>query len=482
MNRENKPLFLYTFITVFGGLIVGLNMAGISGAVPFLQEQFMLDDMALGLVVSILTVGCLCGALLGGGFSDRYGRQKVMFSSAVFFIVSSLGCALSGNLVSLLVFRLICGLGIGVISAVAPIYISEISPARLRGTLVSYNQLAIVIGILIAYIVDYILLDYERNWRLMLGFPFFFSVAYLLLLGILPESPRWLSARGKAGRARQVASKLNLEAGEMTVSDTNTQEGRDRIKVTELFKGNLAKVVFIGSILAALQQITGINVIINYAPSIFEMTGVAGDIALVQSILVGVVNLLFTLIAVWLVDKVGRKILLLCGSLGVLAGQSVGQALAVLVPGATTEGVASAVQNEALLRIDLVVPAANGIGALIAVLCYIGFFAASLAPLMWVVTSEIYPSRIRGTAMSLSTGISWLCTFLTVQFFPWILNNLGGSVAFGIFAVFSIAAFAFILFCVPETKGKSLEAIEKELGVDKEAEENVKEEHAFSKI
>ena len=295
MNRENKPLFLYTFITVFGGLIVGLNMAGISGAVPFLQEQFMLDDMALGLVVSILTVGCLCGALLGGGFSDRYGRQKVMFSSAVFFIVSSLGCALSGNLVSLLVFRLICGLGIGVISAVAPIYISEISPARLRGTLVSYNQLAIVIGILIAYIVDYILLDYERNWRLMLGFPFFFSVAYLLLLGILPESPRWLSARGKAGRARQVASKLNLEAGEMTVSDTNTQEGRDRIKVTELFKGNLAKVVFIGSILAALQQITGINVIINYAPSIFEMTGVAGDIALVQSILVGVVNLLFTL-------------------------------------------------------------------------------------------------------------------------------------------------------------------------------------------
>ena len=131
MNRENKPLFLYTFITVFGGLIVGLNMAGISGAVPFLQEQFMLDDMALGLVVSILTVGCLCGALLGGGFSDRYGRQKVMFSSAVFFIVSSLGCALSGNLVSLLVFRLICGLGIGVISAVAPIiYLKYLLPAE----------------------------------------------------------------------------------------------------------------------------------------------------------------------------------------------------------------------------------------------------------------------------------------------------------------------------------------------------------------
>ena len=188
-----------------------------------------------------------------------------------------------------------------------------------------------------------------------------------------------------------MASKLNLEAGEMTVSDTNTQEGRDRIKVTELFKGNLAKVVFIGSILAALQQITGINVIINYAPSIFEMTGVAGDIALVQSILVGVVNLLFTLIAVWLVDKVGRKILLLCGSLGM------GISLLYLV-------------------YTFVVPAANGIGALIAVLCYIGFFAASLAPLMWVVTSEIYPSRIRGTAMSLSTGISWLCTFLTVPF------------------------------------------------------------------
>ncbi len=421
MNRENKPLFLYTFITVFGGLIVGLNMAGISGAVPSLQEQFNLDDMSLGLVVSILIVGCLGGALLGGGLSDRYGRQKVMFSSAVFFIVSSSGCALSSNLASLLVFRLIGGLGIGVISAVAPIYISEISPDPLRGTLFFYNQLAIVIGILIAYIVDYILLDYEWNWRLMLGFPFFFSIGYLLLLIILPESPRWLSTHGKVNRTRQMASKLNLGINEIYAPEANEH-------------------VFIGSMLAALQQITGINVIINYAPSIFEMTGVAGDIAIVQSILVGVVNLLFTLVAVWLVDKAGRKILLLAGSLGMSISLF-------------------------YLIYTFVVPAANGIGALVAVLCYTGFFATSLAPLMWVVTSEIYPSRVRGTAMSFSTGISWLCTFLTVQFFPWILNNLGGSIAFGIFAVFSITAFVFILCGMPQTKEKPLETIEKELKV-----------------
>lgn len=457
MNRENRSLFLYTFITVFGGLIVGLNMAGISGAIPFLQEQFALNDMSLGLVVGILTVGCLLGALLGGGLSDRYGRRKLMFVSAVFFILSSSGCTFASGLSSLLAFRFICGLGIGVISAVAPIYISEISPARLRGTLVSYNQLAIVIGILIAYIVDYILLDFEKNWRLMLGFPFIFSVVYFLLLLILPESPRWLSVKGRVGKARQILGKLNLAAEEIIAVNADRSENKDKIKVADLFKGNLFKVVFIGSLLAALQQITGINVIINYAPSIFEMTGVAGDIALAQSILVGVVNLFFTLIAVWLVDKVGRKILLLCGSLGMTVS------LIYLV-------------------YTFVVPSTQGIAALIAVLCYIGFFAASLAPLMWVVTSEVYPSRIRGTAMSISTGISWLCTFLTVQFFPWILNNLGGSVAFGIFAVFSLVTFAFILLYIPETKGKSLETIEKEFGVDESSERDWQTKNVFSKI
>lgn len=444
MNRVNKSLFLYTFITVFGGLIVGLNMAGISGAIPFIQGQFRLDDLAVGLVVSILTVGCLLGALIGGRFSDRYGRKRIMSVSAILFIVSSFGCAVSLNTSVLILSRFICGFGIGIISAVAPIYISEISPARIRGTLVSYNQLAVVIGILFAYIVDYILLENIYNWRLMLGFPFIFSIIYLFLLMILPESPRWLYTRGKTDEAAHILNRLNLNDG--TIIDTGDESNKlYKNNIAVLFRGKLGRIVLIGSLLAALQQITGINVIINYAPSIFEMTGVAEDVALVQSIFVGIVNLVFTLVAVWLIDKIGRKVLLLSGSLGM--------ALSLLY-----------------LVYTFVVPAANGIGSLIAVLCYIGFFAASLAPVMWVVTSEIYPSRIRGTAMSLSTAISWLCTFLTVQFFPWILNNLGGSVAFGIFAIFSIAAFFFILLYIPETRGKSLESIEKELGVNEEYE------------
>lgn len=441
MKKDNQSLFLYTFITVFGGLIVGLNMAGISGAIPSIQNQFQLDDMSLGFVVSILTIGCLFGAILGGGISDKLGRKKVMFASASLFIVSSLGCALSSSVYGLISFRLIGGFGIGMISAVAPIYISEISPARLRGTLVSYNQLAIVIGILIAYVVDYILLNHEDNWRLMLGFPLIFSIIYIMLLTILPESPRWLYANGDKEKTKQIISKLGLEKSEIESVISNSKSGKSTVKIRDLFKGKLAKIVLIGSLLAALQQITGINVIINYAPTIFEMTGVAGDIALIQSIYVGIINLIFTLIAVWLVDRVGRKVLLLCGSMGM--------ALSLLY-----------------LVYTFIVPAANGIGSLIAVLCYIGFFAASLAPVMWVVTSEIYPSRIRGTAMSVSTAISWLCTFLTVQFFPWILNNLGGSVAFGIFTIFSIIAFIFILIYIPETKGKSLEEIEKELGLN----------------
>jgi len=443
MKRNNQSLFLYTLITVFGGLIVGLNMAGISGAISFIQDYFDLDDMMLGLVVSILTVGCLFGAIIGGRLSDKFGRKKVMFFSAALFVISSAGCAMSSSMYGLVIFRFISGFGIGMISAVAPVYISEISPAKLRGTLVSYNQLAVVIGILIAYVVDYILLNSDNNWRLMLGFPFIFSIAYLLLLIILPESPRWLYMEGQTEKAGLIINKLNIDKQEVDNVLINKKSGNSTFKLSSLFKGKLAKIVLIGSLLAALQQITGINVIINYAPAIFEMTGVAGDVALIQSIYVGIVNLLFTLIAVWLVDKVGRKILLLCGSIGM--------ALSLLY-----------------LVYTFIVPAANGIGALVAVLCYIGFFAASLAPGMWVVTSEIYPSRIRGTAMSISTGVSWLCTFLTVQFFPWILNNLGGSIAFGIFAGFSVIAFIFIFIYIPETKGKSLEQIENELGLNEQ--------------
>lgn len=441
MKNNNPSLFLYTFITVLGGLIFGLNMAGISGAIPFIQESFSLDDMSLGFVVSILTIGCLLGALLGGRFSDRLGRKKVMFFSAAMFIISSIGCAFSSGMYGLMIFRLIGGFGVGMISAVVPVYISEISPARLRGTLVSYNQLAVVIGILIAYIVDYVLLNHDNNWRMMLGFPLIFSIVYLLLLMILPESPRWLYMKGQTKEANQTIEKLGLSKQEMSNVASGDNTGKGTSSLRSLFKGKLGKILLIGSLLAAFQQITGINVIINYAPTIFEMTGVAGDVALIQSIYVGIVNLIFTLIAVWLVDKVGRKVLLLCGCGGMI--------LSLLY-----------------LVYTFVVPNASGIGALIAVLCYIGFFAASLAPVMWVVTSEIYPSRIRGTAMSISTGISWLCTFLTVQFFPWILNNLGGSVAFGIFAAFSIFAFIFIVVYIPETKGKSLEQIEKELGLN----------------
>ncbi|MDR2948413.1 MAG: sugar porter family MFS transporter [Prevotella sp.] len=437
MKKNNSPLFLYTFIAVLGGLIFGLNMAGISGAIPFIQEYFRLDDMTLGFVVSILTIGCLFGALLGGQFSDKFGRKKVMFFSAILFVISSIGCAFSSGMYGLILFRLIGGFGVGMISAVIPVYISEISPARLRGTLVSYNQLAVVIGILIAYIVDYILLNHEDNWRMMLGFPFVFSIAYFLLLIILPESPRWLYMKGHTEKGDTTLEKLGLDKTEVSINTTE----KNSTKLSSLFKGKLAKILLIGSLLAAFQQITGINVIINYAPTIFEMTGVAGDTALVQSIYVGIVNLIFTLVAVWLVDRIGRKMLLLCGCGGMIV-------------------------SLLYLIYTFIVPSASGVGSLIAVLCYIGFFAASLAPVMWVVTSEIYPSRIRGTAMSISTGISWLCTFLTVQFFPWILNNLGGSVAFGIFAVFSVIAFIFILVYIPETKGKSLEQIEKELGLN----------------
>ena len=249
---------------------------------------------------------------------------------------------------------------------------------------------------------------------------------------------------GQYDKAQLILEKIGgsayAESELETIKTGLSRTENHKVKIKELFQGKVAKVVLFGSLLAAFQQITGINAVVSFAPSIFSQAGVAGDQALMQSILVGVVNLLFTIVALWLVDKKGRKVLLLWGTAGMTLS------LAYMV-------------------YSFVGGSAGSLGVLVSLLGYIAFFAASLAPVMWVVTSEIYPNRIRGLAMSFSTAISWACTFITVQFFPWMLNNLGGGYTFGFFGVFSLLAFIFILVYIPETKGKSLEQIEQELAI-----------------
>ena len=406
--------FTYAFIAAFGALVVGLNMGGISGAIDIIEAEFSLDALTKGFVTGALMVGCLFGALLGGRLSDKYGRKLMLIISAVLLGLSAGGCGFLSHFASaLVIYRFIGGLGVGVLSAVIPTYITEISPAELRGTFVSFYQLFVVVGILVAYCANLFFSSYEMNWHLMLGLPLAFAILDIVLLLFLPESPIWLEQRGQKRETEKVAFK-------------------------ELFKGRMGYVVFLGSMLAFFQQITGINVVVNYAPSILGKLGIAGSDPLLQTVFIGVANLIFTVIALWLVDKFGRKTLLVCGCFGCTA-------------------------SLAYLTYAYSIADPSSIGVLAAILAYIGFFALSLSPLMFVVTSEMYPSRVRGTAMAFSTGISWACAFLVVQFYPWMESTLGTNVAFGIFAALCLAAGLFIWFLIPETKGKSLEAIETEL-------------------
>jgi len=444
---NNKYLYWTTFVAINGGLLFGLNMAGISGAVDMIKGQFSLTDSGLGTVAALLTFGCLIGALFTGSFTEKYGRKKVMVTTAVLYIISALGCALSESSTMLIIFRVLSGLAVGGTSVVAPMYISEIAPAKNRGRLVSFNQFAITIGIVLAYIFDYFLIGLGENaWRYMLVVPAVFGVLYLIfLLAKFPESPRWLLAHGSKEEAIKVLSSIggttlvNEELPEMERTLLAEQK-KDKMSFGELFKGKTGKIVLIGTLIAALQQITGINAVIMFAPDIFQAAGSVKSDSIMQAMIVGMVNFLMTIVALWLVDKKGRKTLLLWGAVGMII-------------------------SLAYLSYEFTKPVQNGFGVMAALLVYISFFAASFAPVMWVIISEIYPNRIKGVAMSFSTAVSWLCTFLTVYFAPIIHGALGLQYLFGIFGVFSIIAFVFVKFWIPETKGKSLEQIEKELGL-----------------
>lgn len=443
--QSNKYIYWITFVAINGGLLFGLNMASVAGAVNSIQDVFSLTDGGLGAVVSVLTIGCLIGALSTGYFADKFGRKKVLVIASILFLISALGSALSGSAIALAVYRIIGGIAVGAVSVAGPMYISEVSPPEKRGTLVSFNQFAIVIGILLAYVVGYFFVDIEEGWRYMLGIPAAFSLIFLFfLMGAFPETPRWLVANNKQDEAFSVLSKVGgadfAQKALGKIEDSlMVDRTKEKARFLDIFKGKTGKVVFLGTVLAAFQQITGINAVVNYAPIIFELTGVAGETALLQSMLVGLVNFLATIVALYLVDSWGRKTLLLWGAVGM-----------TISLGYITYAFAFSGSN---------------IGILIALLGYIAFFAASFAPVMWVVTSEMFPNRVRGMALSFSTAVSWMFTFITVQFSPYILNQFGGAVLFGFFGLFSLLAFVFVKIWIPETKGKSLEQIEEELGI-----------------
>ncbi|MEJ7585979.1 MAG: sugar porter family MFS transporter [Ferruginibacter sp.] len=444
-NNAGNKWYVYkaTVVAAVGGLLFGYDTAVVAGAIGFIQKRYDLSATMVGWIASCALVGCMVGAMFAGKLSDNIGRKKVLLLSGILFGVSSAGIAIPMDLNWFVVFRLIGGLGIGIASMLAPMYISEIAPARIRGQLVSINQLGIVTGILLIYFVNASIAGwYDEAWNISTGWRWMFgsglipSIVFLLLLFFVPESPRWLAQKERFDEAKQILTKINGPA----VAGEELEEIKEALNMegssfSDILKPGVRKALVIGIILCIFSQVTGINAIMYYAPEIFKSTGDASGSALMQTVLVGVINVLFTLVAIKYVDRWGRRTLLLIGC----AGMAICLAI---VGGAFFFGFA------------------KGYLVLIAILAYIAFFAISLGPLAFVVIAEIFSNRNRGMAMSVCIFFLWASVYAVSQSFPMLLASIGSAYTFWLYMLMSFCAFLFVYRLIPETKGRSLEEIQ----------------------
>jgi sugar porter (SP) family MFS transporter len=433
-------------ITATGGLLFGYDTGVISGALLFIREDFApLSAFMEGIIVSTLLVGAVVGAISGGPLSDRFGRRPAVLVAATIFGLGALAVAFAPSVAFIVVGRFLLGLGVGLASMIVPLYIAEIAPADRRGALVSLNQLMITIGILASYIVGVIFTPIE-GWRYMFGV----ALIPALILGIgmfrLPESPRWLFNRGQTEKARAVLSRsrsqeeIELEFREMEeIKRAEQEQERERVGYAELLSPYVRPALIIGIGLAIFQQITGINTVIYYAPTILQGVGFSEGGAIAATALgVGVVNVGFTILAVRIIDRAGRRPLLIIGLIGMVV-------------------------SLALLGVVFATGGTGGAAGVLATVClglYIASFAISLGPVFWLMISEIYPLNIRGKAMSVASLANWSSNWLVALTFPVLLATLGGAGSFWLFAALGIVAWFFVYFRVPETKGRTLEEIE----------------------
>lgn len=437
MKKSSFYVIFVTVIAAIGGLLFGFDTAIVAGATRYLKDQFALTSIQEGWAVSVVLIGCMFGAGISGTISDRIGRKRFMLVSAVLFLVSAVGCALPRTMAEFVVFRFIGGLGIGSASILAPLYISEIAPARIRGALISVNQMAIVTGILLAYFINWAFAGVgPSNWRWMYAAGALPSVIFFILLLRVPESPRWLVKQGRESEALGVLSRVNTaDLAAVEVSSIKETLAMEKGSLAELFRPGFRRALLIAVVLAILQQITGINAVLYYAPRIFERAGFSRMSAIGQSTIVGFVNMLFTIVAIVLVDRIGRKPLLLTA-----AG---GMGVSLLLLGAAFKS--QAFSGPLILGL---------------ILLYIAFFAMAMGPIVWVVLAEIFPTRMRGSAMAIATVILWVSDFAVTLSFPVIADRLNESTAFWLYAAMCAIDFVFMLAVLPETKGKTLEEIE----------------------
>jgi len=436
---NNGFILRISFISALGGYLFGFDFAVISGALPFLKQQFGFDPYWEGLATGILAIGAILGCILAGSIADKYGRRPGLMLAASLFAISSLAMAFAPNRDFFLVARFAAGAGVGMASMLSPMYISEIAPAAIRGRLVAMNQLTIVLGILITNLINYALRNTGADaWRLMFGLGVFPSGLFLAGAYFLPESPRWLIRNnkgraaeiilGKMGDSRYVSESLSMIKKSMTSAS--------RINYVAVFKRAVLPALLTGIGLAMFQQFCGINTVFNYAPKIFQSIGASKEDQLLQTVFIGAVNLVFTILAMALVDKLGRKPLMLIGAGGLCV-------VYLLIVSALHSG-------SGMLSIWL--------------LAAIGTYAMTLAPVIWVLISEIFPIQIRAAAITIAVVSLWLAYFILVFTFPMMFERLKEN-TFYIYAGICAAGFLFALLRIKETKGKNLEDVEQAISM-----------------
>jgi sugar porter (SP) family MFS transporter len=460
INARYNPgyVWLISVVVAMGGLLFGWDWVVIGGAKPFFQRYFQLTSEAqIGWANSCALIGCLVGALVAGALSDKFGRKRLLIIAALLFAVTSLGNALANSFTIFIAWRIFGGVAIGLASNLSPMYIAEVAPAQIRGKLVAINQLTVVIGILLAQYINWFLVRHlpqgatddfihnswfgQQGWRWMFGLTA--APALLFFVGMLfvPESPRWLAKNGKTNLARGILAKISNEnyadAAIAEIQSTLVSEEIQRVRFTDLLEPKMRKVIVLGVVLAVFQQWCGINVIFNYAEEIFRTAGYDISTVLKNIAWTGSVNLIFTLVALGVVDRGGRRPLMLFGS----------AALAVIY----------------IAMGFCYFNGVKGLPMLLLVLAAIGCYAMSLAPVTWVVISEIFPNRIRGAAMAVAVSSLWIACFLLTYTFPMLNAKLGSAGTFWLYAAICAAGFVFIKFKLPETKGKTLEQIERQL-------------------
>lgn len=438
LKTNSHYLYFISIVSAMGGLLFGFDIAVISGSVPFIQPYFNLSELELGWGVSSLLIGCTIGAFFTGLLADAYGRKKVLIVVALLFAVSCLATGVAPVFTVFVLARIFAGLAVGAASVLCPMYIAEVSPPQKRGKLVAGYQLAIVMGILLTYFINYLLHDIgENNWRWMFIAGVFPSLVFFFMVFFIPESPRWLYKVGRKDESEAVLLRL------LPLDETK----RELAQIAESFEGNmqhvnmrnllnpgLRKVMRVSFWLAVFIQFTGINTVIDYSTKIFEKVGFNIENALFATWLIGFINFAFTLLAIRLIDRVGRKPLYLTGSLGM---------------------VVTMLLISASFYFEM-----SGYVVLICILAFIAFFATCIGPVFWTLVSEIFPNKVRGTAVAFASLIHWLSNFVVIYLFPWFFANVGGALTFGFLAFMSLIQWWITLKYVPETKGKTLEEIE----------------------